>query len=316
MMLYIFKRLVSIIPILLVVAIAIFSIIHLTPGDPATTILGSEASPEQLESLREELGLNRPLPEQFIFWILDVVRGDLGSSIFMNKPVSEVFLSHLGPTLSLSIFAQIIAILIAIPSGVLASRKRGKATDQFVMSTALLGISIPSFLLGLFFILVFSVNLGWFPVSGYKPLSAGFFTHLEYLVLPAVALGFMQSALITRMTRSSMLDTLSQNFIKTARSKGLSQSIVIYKHALRNAFVTILEVIGHSFTTLLAGAVVVEFVFNIPGVGQLIVNSIGRRDFTLIQGSVLLIAIAYVFINLIIDLLYGVVDPRVRLNRK
>lgn len=315
-MLYIFKRLVSIIPILLVVAIAIFSIIHLTPGDPATTILGSEASPEQLESLREELGLNRPLPEQFIFWILDVVRGDLGSSIFMNKPVSEVFLSHLGPTLSLSIFAQIIAILIAIPSGVLASRKRGKATDQFVMSTALLGISIPSFLLGLFFILVFSVNLGWFPVSGYKPLSAGFFTHLEYLVLPAVALGFMQSALITRMTRSSMLDTLSQNFIKTARSKGLSQSIVIYKHALRNAFVTILEVIGHSFTTLLAGAVVVEFVFNIPGVGQLIVNSIGRRDFTLIQGSVLLIAIAYVFINLIIDLLYGVVDPRVRLNRK
>lgn len=315
-MLYIFKRLVSIIPILLVVAIAIFSIIHLTPGDPATTILGSEASPEQLDSLREELGLNRPLPEQFIFWILDVVRGDLGSSIFMNKPVSEVFLSHLGPTLSLSIFAQIIAILIAIPSGVLASRKRGKVTDQFVMSTALLGISIPSFLLGLFFILLFSVNLGWFPVSGYKPLSAGLFTHLEYLVLPSVALGFMQSALITRMTRSSMLDTLSQNFIKTARSKGLSQSIVIYKHALRNAFVTILEVIGHSFTTLLAGAVVVEFVFNIPGVGQLIVNSIGRRDFTLIQGSVLLIAIAYVFINLIIDLLYGVVDPRVRLNRK
>lgn len=313
---YTLNRLLAIIPVLLVVAIVIFSIIHLTPGDPATVMLGSEASPERVHELREELGLNLPLPQQFVQWLTGVIRGDLGNSVFLQKPVLDVFISHLGPTFSLAIFAQIIAIAIAIPLGVLAAVKRGTFVDQAIMSIALLGISVPSFLLGLFLILFVSVHLGLLPVAGYQPLSAGLIEHLKYLLLPAFALGFMQSAIITRMTRSSMLDTLTQNFIKTARSKGVSQAIVVYKHALRNAFVTILEVIGQTFTTLLAGAVVVEFVFNVPGIGQLIVNSIERRDFALIQGTVLLIAAGYVLINLVVDLLYGVVDPRVRLNRK
>ena len=266
--------------------------------------------------MRTELGLNQPIYEQFIFWLKDVIQGDLGNSLYLKEPVTTVFMKHLGPTLSLSIFAQIIAIVIAIPLGILAAVRRGTVTDQGVMSIALLGISIPSFLLGLLLIMVVSVKFGWLPASGYQPLSAGFITHIKYLILPAIALGYMQSALITRMTRSAMIETLTQNFIKTARSKGLSQSVVIYKHALRNAFVTIIEVIGHSFITLIAGAVVVEFVFNIPGIGQLVVNSIERRDFLVIQGVVLIIAVIYVFGNLVIDLLYGVIDPRVRLNRK
>ena len=313
---YTINRIFSILPVLLIVAIVIFLIIHITPGDPATVILGSEASQEQIEALRTELGLNQPIYEQFIFWLKDVIQGDLGNSLYLKEPVTTVFMKHLGPTLSLSIFAQIIAIVIAIPLGILAAVRRGTVTDQGVMSIALLGISIPSFLLGLLLIMVVSVKFGWLPASGYQPLSAGFITHIKYLILPAIALGYMQSALITRMTRSAMIETLTQNFIKTARSKGLSQSVVIYKHALRNAFVTIIEVIGHSFITLIAGAVVVEFVFNIPGIGQLVVNSIERRDFLVIQGVVLIIAVIYVFGNLVIDLLYGVIDPRVRLNRK
>lgn len=313
---YTINRLLSIIPVLFIVSIVIFLIIHITPGDPATVILGSEASPEQLEALRDSLGLNKPLYEQYLIWLTNVVQGDLGQSIYLKEPVTTVFFKYLGPTLSLSIFAQIIAIIIAIPLGVLSAVRRGTVVDQGVMSIALLGISVPSFLLGLLLILVVSVKFGWLPASGYQPLSAGLFTHLKYLILPALALGYMQSALITRMTRSSMIETLSQNYIKTARSKGLGRTIVIYKHALRNAFVTIIEVIGHSFITLIAGAVVVEFVFNIPGIGQLIVNSIDRRDFLVIQGVVLIIAVIYVFGNLIIDILYGVIDPRVRLNRE
>ncbi|GAE27580.1 dipeptide transport system permease protein DppB [Halalkalibacter wakoensis JCM 9140] len=217
---YTLNRLLAIIPVLLVVAIVIFSIIHLTPGDPATVMLGSEASPERVHELREELGLNLPLPQQFVQWLTGVIRGDLGNSVFLQKPVLDVFISHLGPTFSLAIFAQIIAIAIAIPLGVLAAVKRGTFVDQAIMSIALLGISVPSFLLGLFLILFVSVHLGLLPVAGYQPLSAGLIEHLKYLLLPAFALGFMQSAIITRMTRSSMLDTLTQNFIKTARSKG------------------------------------------------------------------------------------------------
>ncbi|WP_313430472.1 ABC transporter permease, partial [Siminovitchia terrae] len=240
----------------------------------------------------------------------------LGWSLFMDMPVTEAFFSHLGPTLSLAIFAQIISIVIAIPFGIIAATRRGTAVDQFFMVFALLGISIPSFLLGLLLILVFAVKLHWLPVAGYQPLSAGLLNHLKFLILPAITLGAIQAALIARMTRSSMLDILNMNYIKTAHAKGLKERVVIFKHAFRNAFIPILTVIGQSFGTLVAGAVVTEAVFNLPGLGQLIVNSIQRRDFVVIQGTVLLIAGAYVLINLIVDLLYGIIDPRVRLNRK
>lgn len=312
---YIVKRLLSLIPVLFVVAVVVFLIMHITPGDSAAVILGPEASPEEVEELREELGLNLPIVQQFINWGGAVLKGDLGWSVFMKKPVLQAFTEHLGPTLSLAIMAQLFAILVAVPLGVIAARHRGTAVDQSFMGLALMGISIPSFLLGLFLILLFSVQLQWLPVAGYRPLSEGFLEHIRYLILPAIALGAMQAALIARMTRSSMLDVLNSNYIKTARSKGVKEGRITFKHALRNAFIPILTVIGQTFGTLIAGAAVVETVFNIPGIGQLIINSVERRDFAVIQGTILLIAVSYVLINLIIDLLYGVIDPRVRLNK-
>ncbi|TBL73302.1 ABC transporter permease [Paenibacillus thalictri] len=313
---YLVKRVFSLIPVLFVVSLMVFMVIHLTPGDPAAYMLGEDASPQQVAELRAQLGLEQPIYVQYIKWIGGVFRGDLGFSFFMKEPVTHAILNHLGPTLSLSIFAQILAILIAIPFGIMAANRRGSAADQTLMGASLLGISIPSFLLGLLLVLLFAVTLKWLPVAGYKPLSAGLWTHLKYLILPAVALGTMQASLITRMTRSSMLEVLNAGFIKTARSKGVKERNVIYRHALRNAFIPILTVIGQTFGMLVAGAAVTETIFNIPGIGQLIINSVTRRDYSVIQGVVLFVTFAYVFINLVIDLLYGVIDPRVRLNRK
>lgn len=313
---YILKRLLSLIPVLMVVSVVVFLIIHMTPGDPAAVMLGPEASPAEVAELRDQLGLNLPLYQQFFSWFIGIVQGNFGFSFFMNEPVLHAFVSHLGPTFSLAILAQLFAIVIAIPLGVIAARKRGSVVDQSFMGFSLLGISVPSFLLGLFLILLFAVHLKWLPVAGYKPLDAGLYLHIRYLILPAIALGMMQAALIARMTRSSMLDILNANYIKTARSKGVKEKVIVYKHALRNAFIPILTIIGQTFGTLVAGAAVVETVFNIPGIGQLIVNSVERRDFAVIQGSIMLVAFSYVTINLIIDLLYGVIDPRVRLSRK
>ncbi|MCM3781638.1 ABC transporter permease [Neobacillus mesonae] len=313
---YIIQRVVSLIPILLVVAVVVFLLIHLTPGDPASVILGDEASAESLAELRSQLGLDLPLHQQFLSWFGGVLTGDLGESIFMDMSVTEAFFSRLPPTLSLAILAQIIAVVIALLIGILAARRRGTLADQAVMGISLLGISVPSFLLGLFLILLFAVELQWFPVAGYKPISEGLWEHLRYLLLPAIALGAMQAALIARMTRSSLIEVLSEQYIKTARAKGLKEKVVVYKHALKNAFIPILTVIGETFGTLITGASVIETVFNIPGIGQLIINSIERRDFALIQGSILLITITYVLLNLVIDLLYGLFDPRVKLGRR
>ncbi|MEX2460754.1 MAG: ABC transporter permease [Paenibacillaceae bacterium] len=316
MLAYITKRLLSLIPVLLVVTIAIFLIIHITPGDPAAAMLGIEASQEDIESLNEELGLNRPIQVQYINWVFNLLKGDLGDSIFMHQPVSEAIAEHIGPTLSLAILAQIIALILAIPFGIFAAYKRGSMVDFSLMGVSLLGMAVPSFLLGLLLMLVVGVQLQWLPVAGYEPLSNGIWAHLQYLILPGISLGTIQAALITRMTRSSMLEVLNLNYIKTARSKGLNELKVLLKHAFRNAFLPILTVIGQTFGVLVTGAVVVESIFNIPGLGQLILNSIARRDFAVIQGVVLIVTIMYVGINLVIDLLYGFVDQRVRLDRK
>ncbi|WP_099354030.1 ABC transporter permease [Fredinandcohnia onubensis] len=316
MLKYIVQRLFSLLPILLVVAIVVFFLAHLTPGDPVTVLLGDEASEETKAELRKELGFDLPLYTQFFLWFKGVIIGDLGDSYFLKMPVTQAFFEYLGPTLSLAIISQIIAIIVALVLGVFAAKKRGTFMDQAVMGISLFGISVPSFLVGLFLILIFSVQLQWLPVAGYRPLSDGFWEHLRYLILPAIALGMMQAALIARMTRSSMLDVMKTNYIKTAKSKGLHPNKITFKHALRSAFIPILTVIGESFGTLITGAAVVETVFNIPGIGQLIVNSIERRDFPVIQGTVLMITVTYVLLNLVIDLLYGVVDPRVRLNQR
>jgi peptide/nickel transport system permease protein len=313
---YITKRLLSLIPVLAVVTIAIFLIIHITPGDPAAAILGMEASQEEIQQLNQDLGLDRPILEQYTSWVTNVFKGDLGDSIFMNQPVSEAIAEHVTPTLSLAILAQVIAIILAIPFGIIAAYKRGSIADYTLMGISLLGMALPSFLLGLFLMLFVGVKLQWLPVAGYEPLSSGLWEHMKYLILPGISLGTIQAALITRMTRSSMLEVLNLNFIKTARSKGLHEMKVLFKHAFRSAFLPILTVIGQTFGTLVTGAVVVEAIFNIPGLGQLILNSIARRDFAVIQGVVLVVTLMYVTINLIIDLLYGAVDPRVRLERK
>lgn len=316
MLAYITKRLLSLIPVLFVVTIAIFLIIHITPGAPAAVILGIEASEAEIEALNEELGLNLPIYEQYFNWVGNLLKGDLGQSISMHQPVGQAIAEHIGPTLSLAILAQIIALILAIPFGIIAAYKRGTAVDYSLMGVSLLGMAIPSFLLGLLLMLVVGVKLQWLPVAGYESLSNGLWAHLQYLILPGISLGTIQAALITRMTRSSMLEVLNLNYIKTARSRGLSETRVLLKHAFRNAFLPILTVIGQTFGVLVTGAVVVESIFNIPGLGQLILNSIARRDFAVIQGVVLIVTVIYVGLNLIIDLLYGFVDPRVRLDRK
>lgn len=311
---YLIKRVLALVPVLGVVAVVVFLLIHLTPGDPAAVILGPEASEADVQALRAQLGLNDPLYVQFLRWLGGVLQGDLGDSLFIRQPVTEVLADALGPTLSLAILAELLAVVVAVPAGIVAARRRGTAVDRAFMGGALLGISVPSFLSGLFLALVFAVGLGWFPVAGFRTLEDGLGRHLTYLVLPAIALGGLQAALIARTTRSSMLDVLTENYMKTAKAKGLSERVRIYKHALRNAALPVLTVIGQTFGTLMAGAAVVETVFNIPGIGQLVVNSVERRDFVVIQGVVLLIAISYVLINLVVDVLYSILDPRIRVG--
>lgn len=313
---YIVKRLLSLIPVLFVVSIVIFLLIHITPGDPAAVILGIDATEEQKQELRIEMGLDEPIVKQYFTWIANALRGDLGTSYFMKEPVTESIKAHVLPTLSLAVFAQIITLIIAIPLGIAAANRRGTLADQSIMGISLLGMSIPSFLLGLFFILLFGVKLGLLPVAGYQPLSAGVATHLKYLIMPAISLGAIQAALVARMTRTSMLEVLASDYIKTAKAKGVKNRVIIFKHAFKNAFLPILTVVGQTFGVLVAGAVVTETIFNIPGIGQLIINSVERRDYSVIQGVVLFITVSYVFINLIIDLLYGLIDPRVRLDKK
>lgn len=316
MLRYLIKRILSVIPVLFVVSVVIFLLIHITPGDPASIIVGSEATEESLAEVRQQLGLDLPIHEQYFSWITGVFRGDFGTSYFMQEPVLDSILEHLQPTISLAILAQIISLAIAIPLGIAAANRRGSLADQSIMGISLLGMSIPSFLLSLFLVLLFGVKLGWLPVAGYEPLSAGLWIHLKYLIMPAVSLGAIQSALIAKMTRTSMLDVLHSNYIKTARAKGVKHRNVIYRHALRNAFLPVLTVIGQTFGGLIAGAVVTETIFNIPGIGQMIIHSVERRDYAVIQGVVLFVAFSYVCINLFIDLLYGLIDPRVRLDRK
>lgn len=312
---YIFRRVRALIPVLFIVSVVVFSIIHLTPGDPASVMLGDQASQEDIEVVREQLGLNQPIHQQYLSWFINLFKGDFGYSYFMNKPVTTAIFDHLGPTLSLALLAEFIAVIFAIPLGVIAAKRKGTFVDQSFMGLSLLGISVPSFLLGLFLMLIFSVKLNLLPVAGYVPLSGGLGNHIKHLLLPAIALGTMQAALIARMTRASLLEVLNMNFIKAIRAKGVKESVVTYKHALRNSFIPIITVIGQTLGTLVAGAAVTETIFNIPGIGQLILNSVERRDYAVIQGSILFITLAYLIINLLIDLLYGIIDPRVRLNK-
>lgn len=309
---YVARRLLALIPVALVVATVAFVLIHLAPGDPASVIAGPDASAEDVQRIERQLGLDAPLPVQLGRWFGRLARGDLGDSIFLRMPVTEAILDRVEPTLLLTLFAIAISIVIGVPAGVLSARHHNTATDQVLMVLALLGVSIPNFLLGLLFILFFSVWLGWFPVAGYSALEYGWLKTARSLVLPAFALGLVQSALIARIARSSMLDVMGEQFITAGRAKGLGERAVVYKHALKNAMIPTVTIIGISFAILISGAVVVETVFNIPGLGRLIISAVLRRDYPVIQGVVLCIAGMYMLINLAVDLSYMLFDPRVK----
>ncbi len=311
MLAYTIRRVLLAIPVMLMVATAVFLLLRLTPGDPAGVILGPDATEDRRRELRRELGLEDPLPVQYVRWLGKVARGDLGRSLFLNKPVTVALLERAQPTLLLTIMALTVAIAIGLPTGVIAARQRGSWLDLGSMAVAMTGIAMPTFWLGLNLIFIFAVLLRWLPVAGYQPLSAGPWESLRYMILPAITLGVAQGALLARMTRSMMLEVLGQDYVRTARAKGLAERNVVIRHALRNAFIPLLTVIGLSFAALMSGAVVTEQIFNLPGVGRLLIQAIGRRDFPLVQGAVLVIAAIYVLINLLVDLLYAVVDPRI-----
>ncbi|MGH6689178.1 MAG: ABC transporter permease [Gammaproteobacteria bacterium] len=312
MKIYVLRRLLAVIPVMLVVATVAFVLIHLAPGDPASVIAGPYASPDDIAKLGRQLGLDEPLPMQLVRWYGRLLQGDLGNSIFLRRPVTEAIVDRLEPTLLLTTWATLIAVLIGVPAGIVSARHHNSAVDQSLMGLALVGLSIPNFLLGLLMILVFGVWLGWLPVAGYVPLDSGVWLNLRSLVMPSLALGLVQSALIARITRSSMLDVLREQFVLTGRAKGLTERVVVYKHALKNAIIPTLTVIGITFALLIGGAVVIETVFNIPGLGRLIISAVLRRDYPVVQGVVLLIALTYTAVNLLVDLAYLAVDPRVR----
>ena len=309
---YILRRILAVIPVMLLVAIFVFLLLRLTPGDPAAIIAGDMATPAQLERIRETMGLNQPIHVQFITWIGRLLQGDLGVSLISNTPVSSMIADRIGPTLSIAVVTIIFSVLLAVPMGVLAAWKHRSAADYAVMTFSVLGFSVPVFVIGYLFILVFSLQLGWFPVQGFTPLSAGILPFMKTAFLPALTLTTIYVALIARMTRANMLEVLGEDYIRTARAKGAPERTVLFRHALKNAAVPILTVIGTGFALLIGGVVVTETVFNIPGIGRLTVDAILARDYPVIQAMILLTSFLYVLVNLLIDLSYTFFDPRIR----
>ena len=312
---YIVKRLISMIPAVFVVSVVIFMIIHLTPGDPAAVMLGDQADPEAIEALRQSLGLNDPLPVQYLRWVGDVLHGDLGQSLYSDQTMIQLLVGHMGPTFSLTLYALVISLTVAVPLGVIAARRRGSLADNAISVFSMIGISLPSFLLGLLLMLVLAVTLKWLPVAGYKTVAdAGVATHLKYLTMPAIALGFMEAGLILRMTRSSMLEVLGSDYIRMAKAKGGRNGAIVMKHAFKNALIPIVTSVGQTFMGLLSGATVVESIFNIPGMGKMILTAVQQRDYEVVQAVVLFVSMINIVICLAVDLVYAAIDPRVRLG--
>jgi peptide/nickel transport system permease protein len=309
---YFVRRLLALIPVMAVVVTIVFFIIHLIPGDPVGVMLGPDATPTQIEETRRALGLDRPLHEQLFKFYGRVLGGDLGHSYFLDRPVTTALLERAEPTIVLTLLSLLVAVAIGVPSGIIAAASPGSLWDRVLMLGALLGVCIPGFWLSLNFIYLFAVRLGWLPAAGYASFTTDPVAALRYMVLPAVSLGFNQSALIARISRSCMREVLQQDYIRTARAKGLSLWAVVCVHAFRNALVPVVAVIGVTMAILIGGAVVTEIVFNIPGLGRLIISAILRRDYPVVQGVVLVTAAAYVLINLVVDMLYAFIDPRIR----
>lgn len=312
MMAYIIRRLLATIPVMIVVALFVFFLLHLTPGDPAAVIAGDDASPLEIEGVRKKLGLDRPVWEQFGIYVMNLLSGDLGTSIFSNLPVTTLVKQRLEPSLVLAVSTLVVAISIAIPMGVLAAWKARTIVDRVVMGFSVLGFAVPVFLIGYLLIYFFAIELRWLPVQGYRPLSQGMFQTLRSITLPAIALGMVYTALIARITRASMLEVLSEDYIRTARAKGVATPGVLLRHALKNAAVPIVTVIGIGLTLLISGVVLTETVFNIPGLGRLTVDAILKRDYPIVQGLIIIFAATKVMVNLLIDISYTFLDPRIR----
>ncbi|HEY5634282.1 MAG TPA: ABC transporter permease [Burkholderiaceae bacterium] len=309
---YIIRRLFATIPVMVVVALFVFLLLHLTPGDPAAVIAGDEATPEAIERIRHSLGLDRPIYEQFAIYVGNLARGDLGTSIFSKLPVLTLVKQRLEPSVVLAVSTLFLAVLFAIPMGILAAWKARTALDRVVMGFSVLGFAVPVFLVGYVLIYIFAIELKWLPVQGYRPLAQGIGETARSIVLPAFALSMVYMALIARMTRASMMEVLSQDYIRTARAKGVATVFVLLRHALKNAAVPIVTVIGIGLTLLISGVVITETVFNIPGLGRLTVDAILKRDYPIIQGLIILFAGVKVLINLLIDISYVFFDPRIR----
>lgn len=309
---FVVKRLLATIPVLVMVALFVFFMLRMTPGDPAAVLAGDNGTPEQIESIRNQLGLNQPIFTQLVIWLGNVLQGNFGESFYFKKPVAELILLRIEPTLALTVVTLIITLVVALPLGVIAAYRHGGWLDRLVMGFSVLGFSVPVFVLGYLLIYVFAIELRWFPVQGYKNLADGFWPFLHRLILPGFTLSVIFIALIARITRASMLDVLGEDYVRTARAKGVIERKVLIKHALRNAAVPIVTVIGISIALLIGGVVVTESVYNIPGLGRLTVDAVLGRDYPTIQAVILVFSLVYVLINLLIDLSYVFLDPRIR----
>lgn len=312
MLRFLASRLLSTIPVLLVVGAVVFAMLRLTPGDPAAVIAGNNATTEDVARIRATLGLDRPLPAQFVTWGANLVRGDAGYSFYLNKPVTGLIAERIAPTLSLAFGTLLLAVCIAVPLGTWAAWRMGGWIDKTLMSAAIAGFSVPVFVVGYVLIYVFSLKLQWLPVQGYRPLGDGLWTWARHLVLPWTALAVVYIALLSRVTRAAVSEALTEDYIRTAQAKGLGTAAVLVRHALANAAVPIATVVGISFALLIGGVVVTETVFSIPGLGSLTVDAVLNRDFPVIQGVVLFFSVIYVVLNLLVDLSYIVLDPRIR----
>jgi peptide/nickel transport system permease protein len=309
---YVVRRLLATIPVMLVVAVSVFLLLHLTPGDPAAVLAGDNATSDQVAQIRARLGLDQPLWWQFVNWGGQLLRGDLGESLFWGRPVLDLVLERAEPTISLALTTILVAVVLAVSLGVLAAWQAGSLTDRLVMGFAVLGFSVPVFVVGYVLILVFANNLRWLPVQGYTPIAEGFGPWLERLVLPSIALGLAYVALIARITRAAMLEVLAEDYVRTANAKGVATRPMLLRHALKNAAVPIVTVVGIGVALLIGGVVITETVFNIPGIGRLVVDAIQRRDYPIIQGVILVFSAVYVLVNLLVDLSYTFFDPRIR----
>jgi peptide/nickel transport system permease protein len=312
MLAYLARRLLATIPVMAIVAVLVFSMLRLTPGDPAAIIAGAAATSQDIVDIRARLGLDQSIIAQFFLWIGNVLSGNLGESFFFKKPVAELVADRIGPTFALATTTIVFSVIVAVPLGVLAAWKQGHWIDRLVMGFSVLGFSVPVFVVGYVLIYIFAIELSWLPVQGYQPIGDGFWGFLQRLILPSLTLSVIYIALIARITRTSVIEVLGEDYIRTARAKGLTDRVVLMKHALRNAAVPIVTVIGIGVALLIGGVVVTESVFSIPGLGRLTVDAVLARDYPTVQAVILLFSAVYVVLNLLVDVAYTLLDPRIR----